>query len=177
MKKPLLRGYKLSNIFADKHDSTADSIKSLPDNQKNLSPNGLMDNDDSHNDRSAAVHKLKDPEITMMKEDTMAHLYNPDTEITSKKEHITWQRACSEDGISSDSSLSNCSNHGVAAADTGFHNGATWSLLCNRIRVYPRKPDLVLPVGATLLPFSDGTWVAVSLDFSNQEGYSQDLVV
>ncbi|XP_020589263.1 double-stranded RNA-binding protein 1-like isoform X2 [Phalaenopsis equestris] len=43
------------------------------------------------------------------------------------------------------------------------------SLLCNRVLVYPCKPDIVLPVGATLMPFSDSAWVAVSLDFSEHE--------
>lgn len=42
-------------------------------------------------------------------------------------------------------------------------------LLCNRVSVYPRKPDVVLPVGATLIPFNDSAWVAVSLDFSEHE--------
>ncbi|KAG0497209.1 hypothetical protein HPP92_001900 [Vanilla planifolia] len=46
----------------------------------------------------------------------------------------------------------------------------TSSLLCNRVRVYPRKPDMVLPAGGTLLPFSDGAWVAVSLDFYEHSG-------
>nr|XP_019703113.1 double-stranded RNA-binding protein 1 isoform X2 [Elaeis guineensis] len=58
-----------------------------------------------------------------------------------------------------------------AATDTELPNAeGTCSLLCNRIRVYPRKTDQVLPEGATLLPFSDDMWVAVSLDFSNREG-------
>ncbi|KAH0468835.1 hypothetical protein IEQ34_002067 [Dendrobium chrysotoxum] len=43
------------------------------------------------------------------------------------------------------------------------------SLLCNRVLVYPRKPDMVLPAGATLMPFSDSAWVAVSLDISEHE--------
>ncbi|PKU69945.1 double-stranded RNA-binding protein 1 isoform X1 [Dendrobium catenatum] len=43
------------------------------------------------------------------------------------------------------------------------------SLLCNRVLVYPRKPDMVLPAGATLMPFSDSAWVAVNLDFSDRE--------
>lgn len=42
--------------------------------------------------------------------------------------------------------------------------GSNDSLLGKRVRVYPRKPNLVLPQGATLLPFSDDMWVAVSLD-------------
>lgn len=127
MKIPSLRGYKLSNVIADKLDSTtADSIKSLPDNQKTRSPSGFMKNDDSLNDQSAMpVQKLKDPEITMMK-----------------------------------------------AATEG-----TCPLLCNRFRVYQHKLDVVLPEGTTLLPFSDDMWVAVNLDFLNQEGNSQALVV
>ncbi|KAK3162080.1 hypothetical protein QOZ80_1BG0085110 [Eleusine coracana subsp. coracana] len=37
----------------------------------------------------------------------------------------------------------------------------------NRIKVYPRQPDMVVPEGATMLPISDNEWVAVSLPFSN----------
>ncbi|XP_074557574.1 double-stranded RNA-binding protein 1-like isoform X2 [Curcuma longa] len=43
--------------------------------------------------------------------------------------------------------------------------GSSRSLLCNRVQVYPRKADMVLPEGAVTLPFSDDSWVAVSLEF------------
>ncbi|OVA00881.1 Double-stranded RNA-binding domain [Macleaya cordata] len=43
------------------------------------------------------------------------------------------------------------------------------SLLCNRVRVYPRKPDMVFPKGITVMPISDDKWVAVSLDFPSEE--------
>ncbi|KQK09975.1 double-stranded RNA-binding protein 1 [Brachypodium distachyon] len=43
--------------------------------------------------------------------------------------------------------------------------GCGCSMLTNRIQVYPRRPDMVLPEGATVLPFSDEAWVAVSLPF------------
>ncbi|XP_026412181.1 double-stranded RNA-binding protein 1-like isoform X2 [Papaver somniferum] len=43
------------------------------------------------------------------------------------------------------------------------------SLLCNRVRVYPRKPDMVFPEGVTVMPISDDQWVAVSLDIPSQQ--------
>ncbi|RZC83501.1 hypothetical protein C5167_046284 [Papaver somniferum] len=43
------------------------------------------------------------------------------------------------------------------------------SLLCNRVRVYPRKPDMVFPEGVTVMPISDDQWAAVSLDIPSQQ--------
>jgi hypothetical protein len=41
----------------------------------------------------------------------------------------------------------------------------------NIIRVYPRNTDMAIPEGATILPFSDDMWVAVSLPYrNNNEG-------
>uniref|UniRef100_A0ACD5W5L8 Uncharacterized protein n=1 Tax=Avena sativa TaxID=4498 RepID=A0ACD5W5L8_AVESA len=40
------------------------------------------------------------------------------------------------------------------------------SMSTNRIKVYPRRPDMVFPEGVTMLPFSDDQWVAVSVPFS-----------
>ena len=37
----------------------------------------------------------------------------------------------------------------------------------NRIQVYPRSTDMAIPEGATMLPFSDNNWVAVSLPCGN----------
>ncbi|KAF7030966.1 hypothetical protein CFC21_042385 [Triticum aestivum] len=39
----------------------------------------------------------------------------------------------------------------------------SYSMSTNRIQIYPCRPDLKLPEGATVLPFSDDKWVAVSL--------------
>ncbi|XP_015692981.1 double-stranded RNA-binding protein 1-like isoform X2 [Oryza brachyantha] len=50
---------------------------------------------------------------------------------------------------------------------TASSTGCGCSLLTNRVQVYPRRPDLVLPEGATVLPFSDDVWVAVSLPTLN----------
>ncbi|KAH9741974.1 Double-stranded RNA-binding protein 1 [Citrus sinensis] len=43
-------------------------------------------------------------------------------------------------------------------------------LLCNRVRVYTRIPDIAFPKGITLMPISEDKWVAVSLEFPNEEG-------
>ncbi|CAO2171622.1 unnamed protein product [Urochloa humidicola] len=45
-------------------------------------------------------------------------------------------------------------------------------MLTNRIQVYPRHTDMAIPEGATMLPFSDDMWVAVSLPYSNNNGYA-----
>ncbi|KAL6616144.1 hypothetical protein ACP70R_038414 [Stipagrostis hirtigluma subsp. patula] len=49
-------------------------------------------------------------------------------------------------------------------------DGCGCYMLTNRIQVYPRHTDLVMPEGATVLPISDDAWVAVSLPYSNHEG-------
>ncbi|XP_068654655.1 double-stranded RNA-binding protein 1-like isoform X2 [Aristolochia californica] len=43
------------------------------------------------------------------------------------------------------------------------------SLLCKRIMVYPRASDMKLPPGAIPLPIDDDMWIAVSLEFPDQE--------
>jgi hypothetical protein len=43
-------------------------------------------------------------------------------------------------------------------------------LLCNRVRVYSSFPDIVFPKGIIVLPISENKWVAVSLEFPNEEG-------
>ncbi|KAK9221317.1 hypothetical protein WN944_009743 [Citrus x changshan-huyou] len=48
--------------------------------------------------------------------------------------------------------------------------GTSSYLLCNRVRVYTRIPDIAFPKGITLMPISEDKWVAVSLEFPNEEG-------
>jgi hypothetical protein len=43
-------------------------------------------------------------------------------------------------------------------------------LLCNRVRVYSSFPDIAFPKGITVLPISENKWVAVSLEYPNEEG-------
>ncbi|XP_059431018.1 double-stranded RNA-binding protein 1-like [Corylus avellana] len=43
-------------------------------------------------------------------------------------------------------------------------------LLCNRVRVYSSFPDIAFPKGIIVLPISENKWVAVSLEFPNEEG-------
>ncbi|KAL6202648.1 hypothetical protein ACLB2K_026354 [Fragaria x ananassa] len=42
-------------------------------------------------------------------------------------------------------------------------------LLCNRFRVYTQFPDIAFPKCITMLPISDDKWVAVRLEFPNEE--------
>lgn len=43
-------------------------------------------------------------------------------------------------------------------------------LLCNKVRVYPYLPDILsMPKGVTILPISENKWVAVSLEFPDEE--------
>ncbi|CAL4961155.1 unnamed protein product [Urochloa decumbens] len=46
-------------------------------------------------------------------------------------------------------------------------DGCGCYMFTNRIQVYPRNSDMAIPEGATMLPFSDDMWVAVSLPYSN----------
>ncbi|CAM0883453.1 unnamed protein product [Alopecurus aequalis] len=60
-------------------------------------------------------------------------------------------------------------NSNLKAATTAMpvtSAGCGQSMSTNRIQVYPRRPDLVLPEGVSVLPFSDDQWVAVSIPFS-----------
>ncbi|KAI3955442.1 hypothetical protein MKW98_018543 [Papaver atlanticum] len=58
---------------------------------------------------------------------------------------------------------------GASNMSTMFPTEMRSSLLCNRVRVYPRKPDMVFPEGVTVMPISDDQWVAVSLDIPSQQ--------
>nr|XP_048324138.1 uncharacterized protein LOC107410344 [Ziziphus jujuba var. spinosa] len=42
-------------------------------------------------------------------------------------------------------------------------------LLCNRVRVYTEFPDFTFPKGITVLPIAEDKWVAISLEFPNEE--------
>ncbi|XP_062082401.1 double-stranded RNA-binding protein 1-like isoform X2 [Humulus lupulus] len=42
-------------------------------------------------------------------------------------------------------------------------------LLCNKVRVYRQLPNYPFPEDITVLPISDDKWVAVSLEFPNEE--------
>lgn len=148
----LLLGKKLvDGILLKDRSSTVVKTTSLPDDQSLHLPKESMDNANVHTKKMAAYNK-------------------PDVEVTMNKE-VTVEDSISCDGTSSPSPTSDCSNHPVADVFSESPVGKTCSsLLSNRVRVYPCKPDVVLPKGAISLPFSDDTWVAVSLDFSNHEG-------
>jgi len=78
---------------------------------------------------------------------------------------VVLEDSSSEDEASS--SLESASNDN-GTVDTNSESpmrGVACSLQCNRVRVYPNKPNLVLPEGASRLPFSDDKWVAISMDF------------
>ncbi|XP_042469911.1 double-stranded RNA-binding protein 1-like [Zingiber officinale] len=72
-----------------------------------------------------------------------------------------------ESGSSGSSYSPDCSTrHNFTSAHSELPMpGSSRSILCNRVQVYPRKADVVLPEGGIALPFSDDSWVAVSLDF------------
>ncbi|POO01441.1 Double-stranded RNA-binding domain containing protein [Trema orientale] len=50
--------------------------------------------------------------------------------------------------------------------DTG---GVKSYLLCNRVRVYRQFPNYAFPKDITVLPIGDDKWVALSLEFPNEE--------
>jgi len=57
----------------------------------------------------------------------------------------------------------------VPTATTPVSSGCGCYMLTNRIQVYPRNTDMAIPEGATMLPFSDNAWVAVSLPYCNND--------
>ncbi|KAG2592024.1 hypothetical protein PVAP13_5NG520100 [Panicum virgatum] len=57
----------------------------------------------------------------------------------------------------------------VPTATTPVSSGCGCYMLTNRIQVYPRNTDMAIPEGATMLPFSDNVWVAVSLPYCNND--------
>ena len=57
----------------------------------------------------------------------------------------------------------------VPTAITPVSSGCGCYMLTNRIQVYPRNTDMAIPEGATMLPFSDNAWVAVSLPYCNND--------
>ncbi|XP_043698180.1 double-stranded RNA-binding protein 1-like [Telopea speciosissima] len=73
-----------------------------------------------------------------------------------------------DDEPSSPSIASDFSNLAVDSAikvPTAKEPSEPSSLLCNRVRIYPRMPNMVFPKDITILPISDDKWVAVSLEF------------
>ncbi|XP_020087406.1 double-stranded RNA-binding protein 1-like isoform X1 [Ananas comosus] len=85
---------------------------------------------------------------------------------TTVKNENTEEHNLPQDLDSLSSTSSDLSDDPITTVSIEYSKGRSYdSLMCNRVRVFPRKPDLVLPQGATLLPFSDDMWVAVSLNF------------
>uniref|UniRef100_A0A7N2KMQ4 DRBM domain-containing protein n=1 Tax=Quercus lobata TaxID=97700 RepID=A0A7N2KMQ4_QUELO len=59
----------------------------------------------------------------------------------------------------------------LSNSDSSMKNVGTMSyLLCNRVRVYTSLPNIEFPKGITVLQIGDNKWVAVSLEFPNEEG-------
>ncbi|KAK4856665.1 hypothetical protein QYF36_019857 [Acer negundo] len=59
----------------------------------------------------------------------------------------------------------NCSAPSISDSSVGTRS----YLLCNRVRVYPCVPDISFPKGITVLQISENRWVAVSLEFPNEQ--------
>ncbi|KAF5183165.1 Double-stranded rna-binding protein [Thalictrum thalictroides] len=72
----------------------------------------------------------------------------------------------SQDGSSSPTTVLECSDCEVTRQNTD-QPAAAYTLLCNRVRVYPCKPNLKFPKGVTVLPVCDDKWIAVSLEYPN----------
>ncbi|CAL9194575.1 unnamed protein product [Musa hybrid cultivar] len=105
-----------------------------------------------------------EPEITAKKKDTVAAVQDPESADVTKNGE-TLRGAVSGGGSSALSSNYNFHKFHPTTTSGELPTGSTSSLLHNRVQVYPRKSDLVLPEGAVPLPCSDDSWVAVSLDF------------
>ncbi|PIA40300.1 hypothetical protein AQUCO_02500176v1 [Aquilegia coerulea] len=89
------------------------------------------------------------------------------SDISCEREHVQvpWVLS-SQDGSSSPTTVLKHSDPAVTKQDTDLPPAA-FTLLCNRIQVYPCKPNLKFPKGVTVLPLCDDKWVAVSLEYPN----------
>lgn len=76
--------------------------------------------------------------------------------------------SCFESAASSIESLASTS---MLKSKTGDKTtGVTPSyLLCNKVRVYQEFPNHAFPKGITVMPIGNHNWVAISLEFPNEE--------
>uniref|UniRef100_A0A2N9FWG9 DRBM domain-containing protein n=1 Tax=Fagus sylvatica TaxID=28930 RepID=A0A2N9FWG9_FAGSY len=74
-------------------------------------------------------------------------------------------------GLLSSPTLAHPDLSAVAISDSNMRKsvGTRSYLLCNRVRVYSSLPEIEFPKGIIVLPISDNKWVAVSLEFPNEE--------
>ncbi|XP_062207020.1 double-stranded RNA-binding protein 1-like isoform X2 [Phragmites australis] len=126
-------------------------------------------------DSSLEVDKLPLPEpstevevINSSQEADKPSIPEPSTEVEvmdSSLEHASNVDDCSPP-------IASTHTPGLAMTTTApvSSDGCGCYMLTNRIQVYPRHPDMVIPKDATMLPISDDAWVAVSLPYSNHGG-------
>ncbi|CAD5175456.1 unnamed protein product [Musa acuminata subsp. malaccensis] len=159
--KPSVDAHKMDDIISDGHGEASGLTVSPPCDQIINSAKEAMNTDGSFR-HSASYTDEHNPEITINKKDTVSLVHKPEA-VDVMKNGKTLQGAMSDDGSSALSSNSNGSNiHAKTATEPPI--GRNTVLLCNRVRIYPNKSDLVLPEDAIPLPCSDDSWVAVSFD-------------
>ncbi|XP_077247713.1 double-stranded RNA-binding protein 1-like [Tasmannia lanceolata] len=132
--------------------SSSSFISRLDEDKEDPTPNKILDS------RKTTTDHLPPPKPDAKGTPKCSELSSSDVTYARLRDPFPVEPSC-EDGISSSSTPSECSD-----GPTGNWGS---SLLCNRIRVYPRVADMVLPEGATPLPIDDNMWVAVSLEFPN----------
>ncbi|CAD5187160.1 unnamed protein product [Musa acuminata subsp. malaccensis] len=150
------------DIIAVDHGATASISNATPvSDQITNSTDEVMGIDGSYHHLTISTDE---PEITAKKKDTVAAVQDPESaDVMTNRE--TLRGAVSGGGSSALSSNYNFHKFHPTTTSGKLPTGSTSSLLRNRVQVYPRKSDLVLPEGAVPLPCSDDSWVAVSLDF------------
>ncbi|KAL5725317.1 hypothetical protein ACHQM5_008473 [Ranunculus cassubicifolius] len=112
--------------------------------------------------------KFKDKDEDVV--DTSAQIITKTVEVKAE-DHSTALRnasgSSSQDGSSSPTTVLECLDRAVTEQNANQKTETECTWLCNRVLVYPRKLDLNLPMGVTMLPISDDQWVAVSVDYSD----------
>ncbi|KAL5720343.1 hypothetical protein ACHQM5_013020 [Ranunculus cassubicifolius] len=112
--------------------------------------------------------KFKDKDEDVV--DTSAQIITKTVEVKAE-DHSTALRnasgSSSQDGPSSPTTVLECLDRAVTEQNANQKTETECTWLCNRVLVYPRKLDLNLPMGVTMLPISDDQWVAVSVDYSD----------
>ncbi|URE20543.1 double-stranded RNA binding motif containing protein [Musa troglodytarum] len=134
---------KTVDIIAVDHGATASISNATPvSDQITNSTDEVMGIDGSHHRLTPSTDE---PEITAEKKDTVAPVQDPES-ADGMKNGETLRGAVAGGGSSALSSDSNFHKFHPTTTSGKLPTGSsTSSLLRNRVQVYPRKPDLVLP--------------------------------
>ncbi|EEF46519.1 uncharacterized protein LOC8286582 [Ricinus communis] len=119
-------------------------------------------------------------EVVNLEETIAASLkIGPEDSMLSHSSVSYMQRICEtaptlfkEGSMSSDIATMESDSHLLSSnTNMGKPEAPESYLLCERVRMYPSYPNIDFPKGITVLPITDNIWVAVNLEFPNEQGH------